>query len=638
MRTYATPSSQESAITTLSANFRASADDSSALRALWRSFIYCWRDPDSSPVAFAHLKDRQHSAFLQLIPINIFDCVVCSVIVIALFWNDADHHLLLAWCGAVMLVSGINFALWQRGTTSSPGPARARIVRFVSLGTTLLAILFAAQLTYLFEQTEMHGKILLAAFFGTTMAHGAFHNARWPWAGILWASSMGITGTLMILWLPDGTFSYLALLIALYSLSIDASVLITSRLFVKRVIAEFETERQRELISLLLNDFETDASDWLWETDARGRLIHVSPRLAEVFVSTPKALIGQSLPGVIAAWQTQEIHGATTPATLEAALSKNEAFRDIEILVENGNGCRRYALCGKPIFDAYGRMSGWRGVGTDITARHDLLATRETAARIAGELDTARRIQMGLLPVLGNTFAGEARFSVAALLEPASEVGGDFYECFRLDSHRICFAIADVAGTGVPASIFMAVTKSFISSIARSHMDFGQTVRNISAELDRNNPEMLFVTAFIAILDADSGKLDYVSAGHAMPFLLRNGKITQLDGEQGLGPPLCGVADYPYTAQSIHLQPEDTLCLHTDGVHEAACGSEYLGLTGVVRLLSAQPMNWPVAACARALRDEVRNFEAGNQPTDDLAIMMLRWHGTQRAMTAPAIP
>ena len=608
------------------------------MRALWRSFIYCWRDPDSSPIAFAHLKDRQHSAFLQLIPINIFDCVVCSVIVIVLFWNDADHHLLLAWCGTVMLVSGINFALWKHGKTLSPGQARARIVRFVSLGTTLLAILFAAQLTYLFEQTGMHGKILLAASFGTTMAHGAFHNARWPWAGILWASSMGITGTLMILLLPGGTFSYLALLIALYSLSIDASVLITSRLFVKRVIAEFETERQRELISLLLNDFETDASDWLWETDAQGRLIHVSPRLAEIFGSAPETLIGQSLSQAILIRQPGKILGASPPTILEAAFSKREAFRDIEIQIENRDSCRRYALCGKPIFDARGRMSGWRGVGSDITARHDLLATRETAARIAGELDTARRIQMGLLPALGNAFAGEARFSVAALLEPASEVGGDFYECFRLDAHRICFAIADVAGTGVPASIFMAVTKSFISSIARSHMDLGQTVRNISDELDRNNPEMLFVTAFIAILDANSGKLDYVSAGHAMPFLLRNNKITQLDAERGLGPPLCGVADYPYTAQSIHLQPEDTLCMHTDGVHEATCGSEYLGLAGVVRLLSTQSMTWPVASCARALRDDVRTFESGNQPSDDLAIMMLRWHGTNPEMTAPAVP
>jgi adenylate cyclase len=134
-----------------------------------------------------------------------------------------------------------------------------------------------------------------------------------------------------------------------------------------------------------------------------------------------------------------------------------------------------------------------------------LQATREAAARINGELDAARRIQMGLLPNPASDFAGETRYQVAALLEPARAVGGDYYDCFALDPARLCFAIADVSGKGLPASLFMAVAKTLTGALTRRTDDLGLAMREVEAELNRENPECLFVTAFVGVLDANTG-------------------------------------------------------------------------------------------------------------------------------------
>src|SRR5258708_35584182 len=116
---------------------------------------------------------------------------------------------------------------------------------------------------------------------------------------------------------------------------------------------------------------------------------------------------------------------------------------------------------------------------------------REAQGRVAGELEAARRIQMGLLPAPRSLFAGEARFALDALLEPARTVGGDFYDCFMVDQHRLFFAVGDVSGKGLPASLFMALSKSLLKSIAlrAERLDPGPILVRASAEISRDNPE-----------------------------------------------------------------------------------------------------------------------------------------------------
>lgn len=259
-------------------------------------------------------------------------------------------------------------------------------------------------------------------------------------------------------------------------------------------------------------------------------------------------------------------------------------------------------------------------------AEGQLQNSREEAARVAGELDAARRIQMGLLPDPATLFADEKRFSIAALLEPARAVGGDYYDCFMLDDRRLCLAIGDVSGKGVPASLFMAISKTLTGTLLRRQSDLGCAVHELESELSRENSEYLFVTAFIAVLDVGSGSMEYVCAGHDAPIILRSGKLSRIDTAATGGPPLCAAGDYPYVADRVQLQPGDRVCLFTDGVTEADNGALMFGLEGLqAAILETRSAGLPEATVS--LRDAVRRFEAGHPPADDLTLLLLQWNG-----------
>ena len=179
--------------------------------------------------------------------------------------------------------------------------------------------------------------------------------------------------------------------------------------------------------------------------------------------------------------------------------------------------------------------------------RQRLQEEREAAARLAGELEAARRIQLGLLPRPESAFPGEGRFRIAAVMEPARVVGGDLFDFFLLDGDRLLFLVGDVSGKGLPASLFMAATKAFYRSISTRHAtELARTMREANAEMGRDNPEAFFVTLVAAVLDVNTGRLWYCSAGHETPWIVRRetGTVERLEG--GGGPPLCVLDDFAY--------------------------------------------------------------------------------------------
>jgi len=259
-------------------------------------------------------------------------------------------------------------------------------------------------------------------------------------------------------------------------------------------------------------------------------------------------------------------------------------------------------------------------------AELQLQRSREDAARVAGELYAARRIQMGMLPNPKMIFADERRCSIAALLEPAQAVGGDYYDCFMLDAQRLCVAIGDVSGKGLPASLFMAISKTLTGVLTRRQNDLGLAVRELECELSRENSEYLFVTAFIAVLDLITGEMTYVCAGHDAPVLQRAGALLRVDTAPISGPPLCAAGDFPYLAGRMQLLRGDRLCLFTDGVTEASNGAEMFGM-GRLQMALENSAQVELQTATTMLRDTVRQFEAGQPPADDLTLLMIQWHG-----------
>jgi serine phosphatase RsbU (regulator of sigma subunit)/CHASE2 domain-containing sensor protein len=262
--------------------------------------------------------------------------------------------------------------------------------------------------------------------------------------------------------------------------------------------------------------------------------------------------------------------------------------------------------------------------------KRELQVQREAAARMAGELEAARRVQIGMLPVPAFALQGERRFDLHASMEPAREVGGDLYDFFMVGRSRLFFMVGDVSGKGMPASIFMALSKALYKSAAlRSLPDLGRTMAEANVEITRENPEFLFVTAVACMLDVETGELAYCNAGHEPPHAIAaDGKrIRQLEGG---GPPLCALENFPYQTAHTRMAPGESLVLVSDGVPEAMNpAGELFGRARLARLLAAMPAGLSAEKRVKAVNDEVRRFSAGAEMADDVTILVVRWRGNQ---------
>jgi len=260
---------------------------------------------------------------------------------------------------------------------------------------------------------------------------------------------------------------------------------------------------------------------------------------------------------------------------------------------------------------------------------------REQAARVSGELESARRIQMGLLPAPRVLFAGETRFDIDALLEPARTVGGDFYDCFMLDSRRLYFIVADVSGKGLPASLFMALSKTLLKSAARRVDDVGGLMVRANAEVSRENPESLFITAFAGIVDTRTGMLEFCNAGHEPPLArVPGGSLQRL--EHAGGPPLCVMEHYAYPVEYRPLVRGEWVCVVTDGVTEAMNeAGELYGARRLRAVLDALPASAHPSELIAAVRTDVARFVGAAVPSDDLTLLCFRWNGSTEGAARP---
>jgi serine phosphatase RsbU (regulator of sigma subunit)/CHASE2 domain-containing sensor protein len=255
----------------------------------------------------------------------------------------------------------------------------------------------------------------------------------------------------------------------------------------------------------------------------------------------------------------------------------------------------------------------------------ELAIERNERLRAAGELRAAREIQMGMLPDPESIDGMPANLNFFALLEPAQEVGGDLYDAFMLDDRRLFFMIGDVSGKGVPASLFMALTKTLCKSLARRQpLNLGQVLSSVNDEISRENPTTMFVTAIIGVIDAGSGEVELCNAGHNPAILVRAQELSrELDGAGG--PPLCLDRGFTYPTQRLRLADGDMLLLITDGVTEAEDRRQgQFGLARTLQCLAGAPRLSAAGICHK-LHAEVKHFTMGAMPSDDLTLLAVRF-------------
>lgn len=246
--------------------------------------------------------------------------------------------------------------------------------------------------------------------------------------------------------------------------------------------------------------------------------------------------------------------------------------------------------------------------------------------RVQAELDVAAHIQEDMLPRKFPPFPDRREFDLFALMHPAKEVGGDFYDFFLVDDDHIALVMADVSDKGVPAALFMTVSKIFIKNTTQSGMSPAEVLEHVNGQLLENNNTGLFVTVWLAVIDLRTGKGVAANAGHEHPALKRNGGRYELVKYRH-SPAVATINGMIFREHEFSLEPGDTLFVYTDGVTDAVNKKdEFFGLDRMVEALN-ENCDADVEELLTAVLRSINEFSEGVPAFDDITMLAFRYNG-----------
>ena len=243
---------------------------------------------------------------------------------------------------------------------------------------------------------------------------------------------------------------------------------------------------------------------------------------------------------------------------------------------------------------------------------------------IKGDLAVAREIQQAILPRIFPPFPENAhQLDIAASMNAAKDVGGDFYDFFRIDDERIGFVIADVSGKGVPAAIFMAVSRTLIRATGIRGVSAAECMTYSNVLLAKESVNCMFVTVFYGIYNIKTGEVTYTNAGHNPPYLLKaNGSLKSLGNSKNIA---AGVMeDIPFTEETLQLEPGDTLLMYTDGVTEATDTEEKEYGEARLEALLKQSTQADCQQIIDNVKADVKAFVGEAEQSDDITLLALK--------------
>lgn len=241
------------------------------------------------------------------------------------------------------------------------------------------------------------------------------------------------------------------------------------------------------------------------------------------------------------------------------------------------------------------------------------------------ELGVAREIQASMLPSIFPAFPNRDEFDLCASMDPAKEVGGDFYDFFMIDDDHLAVVIADVSGKGVPAALFMMISRTIIQNFATLGISAAEILNKANASLCTQNKMEMFVTAWIGILELSTGRMTCANAGHEYPAIYRNGKFSLFKDRHGFV--LGGMEGLRYRDYEILLRKGDKIFVYTDGVPEAKnVNSEMFGTDRMIAALNTAGTADPKETL-RIVRASVDEFVGVAKQFDDLTMLCLEYRG-----------
>jgi sigma-B regulation protein RsbU (phosphoserine phosphatase) len=270
-------------------------------------------------------------------------------------------------------------------------------------------------------------------------------------------------------------------------------------------------------------------------------------------------------------------------------------------------------------------------VGASLEKKRLRDEVRTNMERLAQELDSARALQLAMLPRQFPTCSPSHPIAVHAVMEPAREIGGDLYDCFYADDHTFCFLVGDVCGKGASAAMFMARVRSLVRitvDLRREHhsedFDPGALLEAVNRELCQDNDDCMFVTMFLGLVDTNSGCVSFANAGHPAPHLVSTtGETKQIEAKPAM--PLGVRREIRFQTRKLEILPGDALFVCSDGVFEASNEQgELFSIERLGRHLSEASAAEP-REMVRLIKDAVDAFRGAAPKTDDMTALAMRW-------------
>lgn len=325
--------------------------------------------------------------------------------------------------------------------------------------------------------------------------------------------------------------------------------------------------------------------------------------------------------------------GVTTRALLCAPLRSHQGtIGVVQVLNPRSGGCFNDdqlafldALAGS-VAVAIDNARMYAQLKEQYRALQQAMHEHEQLLAIRRELDIARGIQQSILPQTFPPFPERKDIDVFAQMSPAREVGGDFYDFFLLDAARLGFVVGDVSGKGVPAALFMAVSRTLLKAVALGGVPPDECLRRVNTLLCLDNSAEMFVSVFYGILDIRSGEMLYSNGGHNPPYLLRRtGAVESLAGTGGT---VLGVLDNVRCAsRSVTVQAGDGVFLYSDGVTEAMDVNDRPFSDARLRAVLQMHKAGAAETLVRGVIDDLLRYTSGAPQSDDITALAIRYRG-----------